>query len=208
MIKKHIVLITLIFLLTCLLGCRKDGLKKQILVKIKSASDLATLKFKMRKILYVKKNNKLFLFKLPSSFYVATIEPEIEAGIDLSLIKESDISIDHENNLIKIEMPAVKIIQYDYNEDEIKNHWDYTADNILNRLKLEDYENIHVQADNDIRMYLNHIGIRQEIENSVRRFFGKFFEKTMYSCELNFNKKDPLIYVDYEINILEGDYSR
>jgi|GEM_PF-846546 len=180
-------------------GCRRSVDKSSMVNKIKHIAKLATVEFKLRKIIFAEKKKKFFFFGLGKATYVSWVEPLIKAGVDISKITPNDVSIDEENKLITIQLPPIEIIDYNFNEESIKVDYSLTKDKVLNRFNLNDMEIINRNADKDIRTYLNFLGIREEAEKSTRSFFTSFFNSLGYNADISFKStSQPLLFFDMD----------
>ncbi len=180
-------------------GCsRARELDKRALVnKIQKIAKLATVEFRLRKILFAKKEKKFLVFSLGIATYVAWIEPKIEAGIDIDRIGERDIVIDERLKQVYVTLPPIEIISYDFNEEGINEDHNLTTGRLFNKISLEDREKILRDADKDIRAYLNFLDIEAEAQRSTRKYFGKFFQSLGYKCAVTFKDEGkPLIFFD------------
>jgi hypothetical protein len=186
-------------ILTMFSGCSRKIDKHAMVNKIKDIADLATVEFKLRKIIFAKQKKKFLVFGLGTSTFVAWIEPKVKAGIDTGLINQNDVTIDEANKIINITLPPIKIIGYDYNEENIKVDPNLTKDKVFNRWNLEDLEKIHRNTDKDIRTYLNFLGIKEEAEKNTRTFFNQYFKTLGYTGDIRFKDTGkPLIFFDME----------
>jgi Protein of unknown function (DUF4230) len=199
--SRSIILVPVIIgiLLTVFTGCSRKINKKDMINKLHEIAELATVEFKLRKIIFAKQKKKFLTFGLGTATFVAWIEPKIQAGIDVDQINQNDVIIDETNKVIKVILPPIKIIGYDYNEENIMVDHNLTKDKVFNRFDLEDLEKIHRNTDKDIRTYLNFLGIKEEAEKSTQKFFMQYFKNLGYTGDISFKENNkPLIYFDLE----------
>lgn len=200
--NKKTVAIILVLGICCLVfqSCAGDEeLDKSSLVnQFREVAKLATVRIKLRKILWVEKTKKFLFFKLGKATHLSYIEPIIEAGIDLDKLTEENItSIDSKNRVIKIKLPPVEITKYDYNFDEVQEDFNYSKDKPLIRIDLADIEEHHRMADKEIRKFINHLGIRERAEKSTETFIREYLGNISYRAEISFEGKgEPLVYYD------------
>jgi hypothetical protein len=187
-------------------GCSR-GIDKRVMVnKVQKIAKLGTCEFKLRKILFAKKEKKFTVFSLGTATYMAWVEPKVVAGIDVDRIGPRDIDIDDVNKTIYVQLPPVEIISYDFNEEGIEVDQNLTTGKLFNKISLEDLEKILRDADKDIRAYLNFLDIREETKKSTRKYFAKYFESLGYKGIVSFKDNGkPLVFFDMSREMLDAE---
>lgn len=185
-------------------GCSR-GIDKRVMVnKVQKIAKLGTSEFKLRKILFAKKEKTFTVFSLGTATYMAWVEPKVVAGIDVDKIGPRDIEIDEVNKAVYVQLPPVEIISYDFNEEGIEVDQNLTTGKLFNKISLEDLEKILRDADKDIRAYLNFLDIREETEKSTRKYFAKYFQSLGYKGIVSFKDSgEPLVFFDMSREMLD-----
>ncbi len=154
--------------------CAKPNTQTIILNRLRQASKLATVKFTYNKIVWGEKEKRIFI-KLKNSSFLAYSKVEITAGIDLAKLKPGNITLGPGS--IELVLPPVEIITYSYPFEEVRVDPEYTASRFLNTIRVEDMEEFLRQADADIRMSLDHLGIQDRARENARILLTKTLRK-------------------------------
>ena len=161
-ISLYILIFTLIFTSSCK---KKD--RYLVISKIQSTAKLATTETTIDKVIVGYKERRLAgLVKIGSAEFVAYSEATIKSGIDLTELKPDDIKID--GNSISINLPHVKVLDFDYPFEKFKIDDDISDDDFLNRITVYDQEEFYRRAELDIRQNLEYTGIVQSTERKTR----------------------------------------
>ena len=182
-----------------LVSCQKDE-RGLVVGKIQRASDLATTEFTVDKIVHGTKTKKVAWFiKLSEARFLAYSQARIKAGIDLSDIRESDISI--ERKKITLRLPPVKVINFSYppasfQEDTLIS--DPSA--FLNTISIADQEAFFRQAELDIRSNLEYMGIVETTQGHTRTLLTQLLRSLGYE-EIYITFESDALLID-QVNLL------
>ncbi len=174
---QHIFL--LIGLLLCFTACKKDD-KSMVIGKIKKASDLATTRFTIDKLVYGKKKKSLFwVVNLRESRFLAKSQAIVKTGIDLNELKADDVRI--ENERISLKLPHVRVISLSYPADRFEEITTYSKDFAFSKISVAEKEELFRDAELDIRSSLKYMEIRKTTENKTRILFESLLRNLGYN---------------------------
>ena len=182
-----------------LFSCQKDE-RGLVVGKIQRASDLATTEFTVDKIVHGTKTKKIAWFiKLSEARFLAYSQAKIKAGIDLSDIREEDISIAQQK--ITLQLPPVKVINFSYppssfQEDTLIS--DPSA--FLNNISIADQEAFFRQAELDIRNNLEYMGIVETTQAHTRTLLTQLLRSLGYA-EIYITFESDALLID-KVNLL------
>jgi len=159
----------LIFILSCSIAfssCKKKD-RNLVISKIQSTAKLATTETKIDKVIVgFKERRWAGLVKIGTAEFVAYSKATIKSGIDLTDLKPEDVKI--EGNSISLELPHVKVLDFNYPFEEFKVDEDISDDDFLNRVTVYDQEEFYREAEKDIRENLEYTGIVEATERKTR----------------------------------------
>ena len=177
-------------------SCVPPDPQAALLNRLKGAAKLATVKFTFNKIIWGEKEKRIFI-KLKNASFLAFSKVEITAGIDLSKIKASDVSVVRRS--VRVKLPPVEIIAYSYPFEKVAVDRNYTANRFLNPIRLEDMEEFLRLADADVRKSLDGLGLRRRAEENTRALLTRILTKFGFEAvDLEFSASGPLAFTAYE----------
>jgi hypothetical protein len=177
-------------------SCVPPDPQAALLNRLKGAAKLATVKFTFNKIIWGEKEKRIFI-KLKNASFLAFSKVEITAGIDLSKIKASDVSVVRRS--VRVKLPPVEIIAYSYPFEKVAVDRNYTANRFLNSIRLEDMEEFLRLADADVRKSLDGLGLRRRAEENTRVLLTRVLTKFGFEAvDLEFSASGPLAFTAYE----------
>lgn len=164
----------LFLIVVIILGCNKSFSskdKKEILA-LKEMSDLATVEYTISKV--VKANDNKTWYKIGDRKILMSVMAYVKAGIDLSLIKEENIS--YQNKTIHIILPTAKVISMNIPPEEIKQEMtDIGA--LRQNFTNEEKNALLVQAEQSIQQSIDSLGILKKAEENAKLFIENFVKK-------------------------------
>lgn len=148
-----------------LLGCKEEAPKRaQVVSKLKSSAQLATVEYVVTKVISAEKKHLIGR----NSYFFAESEAYIKAGIDLDKLQEEDIKI--EGKKISLTLPAIEIITFNYPADAFKVVESYTYGRPLmwwKKFDLEERDKLYRQGEEDIRNNIEEIGVEKTAKKNT-----------------------------------------
>ncbi len=160
---RNALIIVCIFLL---FGCTDE--KHYLAVsKIKGAAKLATTETVIHKVIIANQERRfLGIVRLGNAHFAARTKAIVKAGIDLDELTKEDVKITGDR--IELNLPAVKVLSFDYPFDSYEIDYEVTRDGFLNKIKIEDHERLYRMAELDIRQKLELTGLKASTEDKTR----------------------------------------
>ena len=158
--------ICILIVLLSFLSCKKKE-RYHVISKIQSTAKLATTETTIDKVIVgFKERRWAGLVKVGTAEFVAYSKATIKSGIDLTDLKPEDVEID--GNSIQIELPHVKVLDFNYPFEKFDVDEDISDDDFLNRITVYDQEDFYRKAELDIRENLEYTGIVEATERKTR----------------------------------------
>jgi hypothetical protein len=183
---------TLIFLclLTLFSSCRENQ-RAIVVSKVQKASKLATAEFVVDKAIFARREKSfLHVIKLNEAVFLAHSQATIKAGIDLEKLTPDDITISEQ--LIKLKLPPVQVINFSYPIEKFTIDEQVTEQAFLNSFTLEDYDELFQQAELDIRQNLQYLGIVKTTREKTRLLLVSLLKNLGYQ-EVYIEFKDGVL---------------
>lgn len=176
-----------IFLIINLSSCSTKSLpeQKQEILTLREMNELATAEYTITKI--VKASDNKTWFKFGERKILISCTGIIKAGIDLSSLKEDNISINNKD--ITLYLPAAKIITLNIPAENIKVEHQQTGfwrDQFNN----EEQNALMIQAELQIRNTSDSLGILQSAQTNSQSFISGFLKRLGYKT-VNIEFKAP-----------------
>ena len=187
-----------VLLIMVVVSCKKDE-RAFVVGKIQKASDLATTEFTVDKLVYGSKTKKVaWVFTLRDAKFLAYSKAHIKTGVELGKLTEKDIVV--KDKMISLTLPPVKVVNFSYPPDSF--HLDPEISNpnqFLNRITIEEQEELFRQAELDIRNNLQYMGVVKTTQQNTRNILTRLLAGLGYE-EIYINFKDDNLLVD-EVNL-------
>lgn len=187
-----------VLLIMVVVSCKKDE-RAFVVGKIQKASDLATTEFTVDKLVYGSKTKKVaWVFTLRDAKFLAYSKAHIKTGVELGKLTEKDIIV--KDKMISLTLPPVKVVNFSYPPDSF--HLDPEISNpnqFLNRITIEEQEELFRQAELDIRNNLQYMGVVKNTQQNTRNILTRLLAGLGYE-EIYINFKDDNLLVD-EVNL-------
>lgn len=156
----------LIILCLAFSGCDRNK-RPFVISKIKSVAKLATTETVIDKTVVGTKTKKVLgLIKLNEANFVAYTEAIVKTGIDLGKLQPEDVEI--EGKEIKVVLPAVEVLDFQYPFDKFVVDSTILKDSWVNRFDVIDYEEFYRKAELDIREQLQYTGIVSATQDKTK----------------------------------------
>ena len=193
--KIHYLLILMLMIIT---ACKKDQ-RAFVVGKIQKASDLATTEFTVDKLVYGSKTKKVaWVFTLKDAKFLAYSKAQIKTGVELGRLTEEDIEVN--DKMISITLPPVKVINFSYPPDSFQLDSEISnLDQFLNRITIEEQEELFRQAELDIRNNLRYMGVVKTTQQNTRNILTRLLAGLGYE-EIYVNFKNDSLLIE-EVNL-------
>jgi Protein of unknown function (DUF4230) len=165
------------FLIIIPVSCNTKSVpeQKQEILALKEMNELATAEYTITKI--VKANDDKTWFKFGERKILISCTGIIKASIDLSSLKDENISINDKD--ITLYLPNAKIITLNIPAENIKVEHEQTGfwrDHFSN----EEQNKLMVQAERQIRIASDSLGILQSAQTNAQSFISGFLKRLGY----------------------------
>ncbi len=171
-----------------LLACNKNLPRKaDTIMAIQEMNDLATAEYIINKI--VKANDNTTWYKFGDRKILISCRGIIKAGIDLSTIKEEDVTTDGKN--ISMVLPAAKILSINLPAEDIKVASE-SVDFFRDRFTHQEQNLLMTQAETQIKNTADSLGILQSAENNAVTAVSGFLKQLGYErINIKFQSVSP-----------------
>jgi hypothetical protein len=153
----------IIVLQTLVFACNPPDPKEKVL-RLRDMAELATVEYHFTKV--IKASDDQTWYKMGSRKILFTCEAKAKAGVDLSQLKESDVSIDKEGH-ITIKLPKGKMILIDIDPNKIKEEYREVSFS-RNEFSVQEKEELLKKAQLNIDSLVAHSGIIEAAEKNAR----------------------------------------
>jgi hypothetical protein len=146
----------------------EDEIQRALVVnKLKSASDLATVEFVIKKLVIADKEKKVFGIPIgPKASFMAETKAVVLAGFDLRDIREEDVVIDGKK--INLRLPPISVIDFNYSSDSVRVVDRYTDDNFFNRISIGEKDDFFRQSETSLRRSMKELGMEKAAEDKTK----------------------------------------
>jgi hypothetical protein len=160
--------------------------QKQEILALKEMSELATAEYTITKV--VKANDNQTWFKVGARKILLSCSGSIKAGIDLSQLKEENITI--ENKTISLHLPPAKVIYLNIPPETVQLEFQKTGF-LRDNFSYTEQNELMVQAEKQIRAAADSIGILQSAEKNADVFLKSFLKRLGYTV-INIHYNNPV----------------
>lgn len=175
-----------IILFLFLFSCKsRDNDNKNRVLTLKDMSDLATVEYRVTKI--IKASDNKTWYKLGDRKILMSCEATIKAGIDMSQLDKNNFQITDKS--IKVNLPQPKIISINIPVESIKT--EYMDVGIL-RSEFSNAErySLATQAEQQIKASINELGILDQAKANTAAFVTQFLRRLGYEkININYNSR-------------------
>lgn len=184
--KIPVSLLLLFIFISC--GQKSIPEQKKEILSLKEMNELATAEYTITKV--VKANDNKTWFKMGDRKILLSCSGSIKAGIDMSSLKEENITIKNKEIILAIN-PA-KIISLNIPPENITMEYEKVGF-WRDKFTYAEQNELMVQAESQIRSVADSIGIIQSAESNAKLFISSFLKRLGYSSvviNFNSNKKN------------------
>lgn len=177
-------------LLILLSACQQDrtGDELELVSRLKSSSDLATVEVVFSKVVKGSKTSTFLGIPTGYSDFLAETEARAKAGIDLSQVRIGEI--DWETGSISLILPPPKMISIEIPAESFRVNEEYTKDHYLSELESEDMDAFYRQAEREVRAEVQRMNLEQMAREKTETFLSGFLSKTGFS-QVSFQYQSP-----------------
>jgi hypothetical protein len=167
-------ILLLLFFVGLLYSCDQKLSEKERkeIFALKEMSDLTTVEYTLSKV--IKANDNKTWFKIGDRQILMSVQAYAKAGIDLSLLREEQLSLTKSN--IKIILPRAKLISLSIPPEEIRQEMENVS-LLRHQFSNEEKNNLLVQAEQNIRSSIDSLGILKKAEKNAVVFIENFIKK-------------------------------
>lgn len=144
-------------------------------ITLKEMSELATAEYVVTKI--IKASDNKSWFKLGERKILMSCRATIKAGIDLSLIKEDNISVNKKS--ISLLLPHAKVLSLDIRPEDVKTEYE-TATAFRSSFSSAERDQLAAQGEAGIRREIQSSGILQTAEINATLVLTDFLRTLGY----------------------------
>lgn len=174
---------TVFILLLLIFGCAKKANPEPSVLTLREMSDLATVEYTVTKMIKASDNNTWF--KIGDRKILMSCRAHIKAGIDMSLVRQSNFKIKDKN--IEVTLPSPKIISLSLPPEEIKIEYEETGA-FRDKFSTGDRDALAAQAEKQIRNSIDSLGILNQAKANTALFVTGFLKKLGYeNININYN---------------------
>jgi hypothetical protein len=174
------VILCFILVMSLLLSGCEDKKRSLAISKIKAASKLATTKTTLNKMIFATQDKRfLGLIKINQSRFAARTTAYVLAGVDLSKLTKGDVDIRGQS--IRLNLPAVTVLDFAYPFSEYKIDLNLTKKAFANTITVEQHEELYRKAESQIREMLPYAGIKEETETKTRQLLESLLQNLGYT---------------------------
>lgn len=164
--------------LCCIISCSEKSVpeQKQEILALKEMSELATAEYTITKV--VKANDNQTWFKVGDRKILLSCSGSIKAGIDLSQLKEENITV--ENKTITLSLPPAKVIYLNIPPESVQLEFQKVGF-WRDKFSYAEQNELMIQAEKQIRQAADSIGILQSAEKNAEAFLNGFLKRLGYT---------------------------
>ncbi|MCE3295215.1 MAG: hypothetical protein K0R65_929 [Crocinitomicaceae bacterium] len=166
-------ILTFFFLVSC--SDEAAGSEKVDVFEIRNIGLLATSEFTIGKIIELKDEGEWY--KFGDRNILISCKAKVKAGIDLSQIRDQDITV--RRNSIKIVLPYPTILSFDMDPNQVKTEVQ-DINGLRSQFTQEEKNEILAQGEKSIRRNLGETSIISHAKNNAEVFIENFYKELGY----------------------------
>ncbi len=175
----------IIFLLILLPACNKEPDLKEKALSIKALNQLATVEYVVTKV--IKANDNKTWFKPGNRKILMSCKASIIAGIDLSKIKDEQISV--EGKTVHIILPHAELVALNIKPEDVKVEYEAVSP-FRSSFTTQEKNELAAQGEKNIRNSIDSLGVLKTAEVNanlvVTNFLNRLgFDKVIISYDQN-----------------------
>ena len=194
---KNLVLLFVLF--DVFASCRPHRDKEFLVTRIRSAAKLATTEVVLNKLVVsdLEQNRVLGVFKRTDKTVIFDSEARVKYGIRLDKLSNRDVQV--WNDSIRILLPPVEIISFDYPHESYIQRWPLSDVDLIkaDEDKFFQLDEVFRLAEKDIRFKMRLLGLKEEAELRTIVFLETFLQKIgYYNVNIAFREDDSIFRKD------------
>ena len=170
--KTKLVLLIAVVVAGLLTSCTslEDRVKQQI-KSMDGMSQLGTVEYTITKV--VKVDHDAF-YKLGERKILFSCRSYMKAGIDLADFSADDITVNHRDNSVTVELPQPKVLSFNMPVEEAKLVYE-SVSGLRSEFTTDDRMNFLKQGEENIMADIDNLGILKDAEKNATLFFESLF---------------------------------
>jgi Protein of unknown function (DUF4230) len=179
--------LTLIFIVSIACSCKKEKKVNEVFA-LREMSELATVEYLVTKI--IRASDDKTWYKIGDRKILMSCEASIKAGIDLSAIREENISI--EGKSISLVLPKAHLISINIKPENIKVEYQETGI-FRDDFSAAERDQLMTQGEVQIRKSVDSLGVLQTAETNATIFVSNYLKLLGYDrIHIRFSNTSPL----------------
>ncbi len=166
--------VAFILLLATIFSCKKENKINEVFA-IREMSELATVEYLVTKI--IKASDDQTWYKIGDRKILMSCEASIKAGIDLSSIKEDNVTI--EGKSISLVLPKAHLISVNIKPENIKVEYQETG-LFRSDFSVAEKDALMTQGEKQIRGSVDSLGVIQTAETNATLFISNYLKQLGY----------------------------
>lgn len=167
--------ILLILLVVLLFSCKQKEEKINEVFALREMSELATVEYIVTKI--IRANDDQTWYKIGDRKILMSCEASIKAGIDMSAIKEENITIDGKS--ISLVLPKAHLISVNIKPENIKVEYQETG-MFRDNFSSAERDQLMAQGQAQINNSVESLGVLQTAETNASLFVSNYLKQLGY----------------------------
>ena len=168
-------LLTLIIIMSLLFSCKKKNNINEVFA-LREMSELATVEYMVTKI--IRASDDQTWYKIGDRKILMSCEASVKAGIDMSAIKEENISI--EGKSISLVLPKAHLISVNMKPENIKVEYQETG-LFRSNFSAGERDQLMAQGEAQIKRSVDSLGIIQTAETNASLFISNYLKQLGYN---------------------------
>ena len=168
-------MITLIVIMSLLFACKKKSSINEVFA-LREMSELATVEYMVTKIIRASDNQTWY--KIGDRKILMSCEASVKAGIDMSAIKEENISIDGKS--ISLVLPKAHLISVNIKPENIKVEYQETG-LFRSNFTAAERDQLMAQGEAQIKRSVDSLGVIQTAETNASLFISNYLKQLGYN---------------------------
>jgi len=168
-------MLTLIAIMSLLFSCKKQNSVNEVFA-LREMSELATVEYMVTKI--IRASDDQTWYKVGDRKILMSCEASVKAGIDMSAIKEENISIDGKS--ISLVLPKAHLISVNIKPENIKVEYQETG-LFRSNFTAAERDQLMAQGEAQIKRSVDSLGVIQTAETNASLFISNYLKQLGYN---------------------------
>ncbi len=181
-------MVLLLAMLALACGPREDNREQELVSRLQSSSELATVEMVFSKVVRGKKTSTILGIPTGTSDFLAETEARVKAGIDLSKVQVE--SLDWDKKTVILRLPPPSIISLSIPAEAMKVNEEATQNNYFSSLSSEDMDQFYRQADAELRQEVARMNLEGLVKEKTEGFLRRFLQEAGFA-QISFQYGKP-----------------